>query len=308
MAVFYADGNSFGAVRQQVGVKDFSQQLKTLRATLLEKLLEWLCRNANHAGHGDFFAISEAYNGERYRGLRFETLLWGGDEVMFVLPSWLALPFAVEFDRLCQGWSIGDHTLTHAMGMVIAHHKSPIRQLTALAKALADEAKNAKFKDRNTLSIEIFESQYPPDDSKDLQAIRAALYGPTADANSLAASLILPAGDKLLEDGFRRVKELKNTFPRSQLYAALRAARDADHPLTLAAASKAEESLQTYANRMGIDLNKALWSHCLPAYADTGLGSRSKAMDIAMICSLWDYIDAGELLALADTPNVETQP
>lgn len=55
---------------------------------------------------------------------------------MFVLPAWLVVPFVSGFFRTTAGWAItpdgaeeksAGTLLTHAVGVAIAHYKTPSR-------------------------------------------------------------------------------------------------------------------------------------------------------------------------------------
>jgi CRISPR/Cas system CSM-associated protein Csm3 (group 7 of RAMP superfamily) len=131
IAVFYADGNAFGTRRTFVGSRKFSADLTELQDRLLSKIVGWLRKGA--CKNFPAFAVGGADKAI----LRFETLIWGGDETLFVLPAWLAVDFISFYLRETAEWDVGG-PLTHAIGVVIAHHKAPIRQLSRLAHEAAD--------------------------------------------------------------------------------------------------------------------------------------------------------------------------
>ena len=136
---------------------------------------------------------------EGYRNCVWRFLLWGGDELMFVMPSWLAFAVVEEFFAATRDWSIDGHRLTHTLGLVICHYKTPIRQARALAHKIADEIKerSTTIGSGNAVGIEIFESLMPPED--DLSSHRARLYGAQGDAvNNLALDLAFP-GEQFAE-------------------------------------------------------------------------------------------------------------
>lgn len=70
--------------------------------------------------------------------------MWGGDEMIWVMPAWCALETVQLFFRQTSDWRLGkDHPLlTHAVGLVLCSHKSPIRGAVRLARDLADNAKD----------------------------------------------------------------------------------------------------------------------------------------------------------------------
>lgn len=96
------------------------------------------------------------------RGLRFEVLLWGGDELMVVVPAWCGAALLAKFFALTANWTpdipstlatglktgdkpalTTDGHMTHGAGLVFCHVKTPIARIRALANDLADRAKDA---------------------------------------------------------------------------------------------------------------------------------------------------------------------
>jgi len=129
LAVIYLDGNQFGALqRAECKTRDlqkqFDTQVRDFRRGFLAELLNRMGADAKWWTAG----------GDR----RLETLLWGGDEMMFVVPAWAGWDTLRLFFEISAGWKVKlggqDHQLTHAAGLVFAHHKAPIHRLEALAK------------------------------------------------------------------------------------------------------------------------------------------------------------------------------
>lgn len=149
LAVFYADGNSFG--RHQRNLEDakalraWDHHIKTLRRDLLAQLIE------------PYFTDAE----ERKEKIRFETLLWGGDELLFVVPAWKGLELVRAFLDATQGWQYpasSGQPLTHAMGLVFCHSNTPIARVQQLARALGDHAKTDAGREINSLHTVVLES------------------------------------------------------------------------------------------------------------------------------------------------------
>lgn len=288
MALVYADGNGFGAIRDRLGAEAFSTILEPLRQELLRRVLAWY-----HAGlNADARRFAFAGDDGEAR-LRLETLLWGGDELMFVMPSWLVFDFLEGFFDATAGWMAGREPLTHSVGVVVCHHKVPIRQARALAKDIADALKEAaRERDlgkRNAMAIEIFESLMPPQDG--LSAYRSRLYGTT---EALALDLAFPG------EGFAELRERCRVFagkgesvhalPRSQLSRALGAARNAGPSLAAPAASEAaERTLADYARRVRGSPDFAAMVPALPRLA--GTPPRPLALELALLAGVWDYAD-----------------
>lgn len=177
IAVLYADGNQFtkladslisdpnattlgpDAVARQTAL---NEAMKTFRRDFLWRLLWTLVAN-RATGEPDPDEIVE--RGKRYPGIdtseivRVETLLWGGDEFLFVVPARLGWRVAqLFFDTIAgrdnaittmggklpppKAWQLGGKQLHHAAGLIFCHHNAPIARIRHLAKdGLAESAK-----------------------------------------------------------------------------------------------------------------------------------------------------------------------
>lgn len=137
VAVFYADGNRFSAIqrkaRSRKDLHDFDSTLRRLRRGLLADLLRPFCDPARTDLRG------AGKDGAQF--LRLETLLWGGDELILVVPAWHGLDLLTRFFAHTRDWKYGKDRLTHAAGLVFASAKTPIHQLTDLARGLAERVK-----------------------------------------------------------------------------------------------------------------------------------------------------------------------
>lgn len=140
MAVFYADGNKFGSWQQKLC--QFPEDQQNWDEAIREKRESFL-RD---------FLLDEVYPKKEWRNekgeIRFETLLWGGDELMFVMPAELAWRFATQFFEYFKDWQVqvgqGTAQLTHTAAIVCCHHHTPIHRLTRLLKdQMAEFAKEA---------------------------------------------------------------------------------------------------------------------------------------------------------------------
>lgn len=149
MAVIYADGNSFGRLNQKhatspEGQRALDLRLQGLRRDVLREIVELALAEP---------AFREGQGGDG--PLRLETLMWGGDEMAWVVPAWAGSWIVdVFFDRT---WSYHDESLTHACGVVFCHHKAPIHRMRALAEELAELAK-ARCRTQDLVAYEVLES------------------------------------------------------------------------------------------------------------------------------------------------------
>ena len=133
IAVFYADGNKFGRVAQRCKTPQkltaWDDHIKRTRRQFLRQLLV-RAADSPHWKNGGL--------------VRLETLLWGGDEFMMVVPAWCGLELAELFFDSTQDLRYpvdGGDLLSHCCGLVFCHRQAPISGISALAKALADQGK-----------------------------------------------------------------------------------------------------------------------------------------------------------------------
>lgn len=150
LAVVYFDGNGFSNLQRKY-VKsaadqiDFDNKIKTLRREFLREL------------------IDQWKNPKENKIIRLETLLWGGDEMMFVAPAWRGLELVRLFYKTSAVWEYKGEKLTHAGGLVFCHYKTPIARMSELAKDLADDVKESDGgRDCNAFNYVVLESiDYP---------------------------------------------------------------------------------------------------------------------------------------------------
>ncbi|GJE72870.1 hypothetical protein [Methylorubrum podarium] len=248
IAVVALDGNGFGAavgraVKRGAAAggagalaeeRTFSAELAERRALLLERLLDAFCADTRMTGPEG--------------RLRFETLLWGGDEAVFVLPAWaLRDALGVIARDFGAGWTVRGQALTHAVGALVCHHKMPIATARALASdtmelaksaakgvaKAATKARTANSKGQkepveqepsdNAVSLQIVESIEPP--ASGLETYLADHYGTAASAAH--TFLGLPALEAFLAAA-DRITDPEIGLPRSQLYGLITRTRGAD--------------------------------------------------------------------------------
>ena len=148
MAVFYADGNSFGKLQTDCLSPSDSQNLDTTirqkQTEFLQEILKWI---------DDTPAWKNA-DGEA----RFETLLWGGDEMMFVMPASRGWEFARRFFQFFQDFKWGDHQLTHTAALTWCHYRSPIDRIRNLLQYDMAEFAKEQSRERDQLVFVALES------------------------------------------------------------------------------------------------------------------------------------------------------
>jgi hypothetical protein len=295
MAVIYLDGNKCTAIREKVVFgpggtpaevrkrqKAFSEFMRSARRKLLKTLLEHLLRATD-------LILDKKAKGD---ALRFETLLWGGDESLVVVPAWAlmdALP--VLHGALDDGdWKHNGFKISHAAGILICNYKTPISVAKRLAQELADAAKPlAKSGGRdlktlaNVLSIQIMESVEPP--REDLAGFRTEYYG-TGDA---AAFTLVDGQIAGIRDKVRTFKASKGGLPRSQLFGLLAKARDEG----LLKAGKPTDAQKFLDGAVQTVFTRC---KCAPLFTalklpDLGYTAAAPLLPLIRLAELWDYVD-----------------
>jgi hypothetical protein len=216
IAVFYADGNSFGKIANGCmddgQLHEWDKHIRGKRENLLKELLKKINGNARWLNK---------------EVLRFETLLWGGDELMFVVPGWCGMELAKFFIEQTKNWEFKhkekdgkDITtkLTHACGLVFCHHQAPISRISALAKDLAEQGKIANRiakLDVNSLNWIVLESFDQAGGDLD-EYLKEKFKGPMPWKNlALSPDAVSAMSEKM--------PELKVKLPRSAIVKIVRA-------------------------------------------------------------------------------------
>ena len=266
LAIFYVDGNSFGT-KQRVDssreLSDWDTQIKKLRRTLLEALLSKVISDS------DWYIAPATATDKKIA--RMETLLWGGDEIIFVVPAWKGLELAQLFFQATESWEYPTgKRLTHAASLVFCHHNAPIHPLRKLVENLASDAKKqTNGRAENSLTYVVLESfDHTGGDFKDYVK---RIYGsgfPVEDRTMSPTQL-----STLLTN----MPALKSDLPRSRLYGHL-------HALI---AKKTDDAQRARAD--------ALFSRELPqptvkaVAAINALCSSGPLAGWAHVTELWDY-------------------
>jgi hypothetical protein len=155
IAVFYVDGNQFGKRGREFletggthKFKEWSRALEDHHKALLRQLIE---RVQNQPGW---------WNRQK-RCIRLETLLWGGDEILWVVPAWKGWELVEWFFGQDHMVSIDgeDVSLSYGCGLVFCHVKAPIQNIIRLARDLGDAAKDVgREHNQHRLAYEVMES------------------------------------------------------------------------------------------------------------------------------------------------------
>jgi hypothetical protein len=153
MAVIYVDGNGFGQMQSELCTnpdtqRKFDRELKQHRREFLKTFLE------QHVLSDPDGPFVRRHDGARC--YRMETLLWGGDEFMLVVPAWRGWEALQYFFGVAQGWTLLATRVTHAAGLVFCSYKAPIHRVAGIARQLCEHAKRER--NRNLFAYQVLES------------------------------------------------------------------------------------------------------------------------------------------------------
>ena len=304
VALFFADGNRLGAHVNQcadlAAINRFSENLVALQKKLLEDIIAYFVTGAEGEASAAF---------RSGKGYRLETLLFGGDELIFVVPSWLALDFArFFFDRVAD-WTSEAGPITFSGAMVICNHKTPIRQakvvaeeMTARMKMMQPDGGGRRLDTRNLFQIEVFESLSLPE--TDFDTYRERLFLNEAGAqddgarNALEGHLTIAGSD--IDALFSSIAKLKQSLPRSQLYKLLQAGAASGAAASRKGADQAVQAMfDTWLSRAGdgSGLEHGSYEILKNLTASRSLSNARRipvpprTVSLNMLAALWDYVD-----------------
>lgn len=201
MAVLYLDGNGFSKIQQEhckqaTDARKFDQELQAKRQKFLKDFLPAFLN---------------------YDRLRLEVLLWGGDEMLLIVPAWKGLELLHRFYEASHDWKFKEKELTHSGGLVFCRAKTPIRRIRYFAQELADSVKNSKKiegRKNNFFDYMVLESiDYP---SESLDKLREKIFPKTLVDTYLP---LYPFTTEMLH----ALQYLKANVPKSQAYGLVRA-------------------------------------------------------------------------------------
>ncbi len=285
MAVIYADGNKFGAIQTshcttREAQIEFDQYVRQRRRQLLTRVRQvviddpaWQVVIREH----ETMAIRH----------RIETLLWGGDELVWVVPAWRGWTTARLLFEIGSNWKFGTESLTHAIGLVVCSHKAPIRGIVKLARDLAEIGKS-RHRDRDTLTYQVLES-FDSFAGQDAEKVRARLVPPGVTSEHLvfATSEAKSGGILHLLDEFQRCLQRlrgdhsdENAYPRRKLFEFIRAQR---HPDATTRTQRMMEVVTRQRRRAG-DPPPIVWPSSLQHMAPA---------QFLHLLEWWDYMPRG---------------
>ena len=225
MAFIYIDGNRFGKIRDKLCTteENYLEFQRKIQDDLRFPAFKNIIRSAQNSVN-DSFLVKTNNNKNQ---IRLETLLWGGDEIEWVVPSWQALNvLEIFFNSTSRNEFFHNINLTHSVGVVFCHHNVPILQIRHYAHRLCDLAKqditsevDAINNDDNRiafLNMTSFDMI-----SGDIISFLEDYYGPIS-----AKSMIIKSNEitKLKNN----LSIIKRIFPRNKVYEIISALKEND--------------------------------------------------------------------------------
>jgi len=289
IALIYLDGNRFSNIQKESiqdaeDLRHFDQTIKAYRRDFLHKLIDRMQQQDTQVGFTD--TLTE--NNE----LRLETLIWGGDEMLLVVPAWLGFDIIELFYQLSDTWCFSTRSgsndkipLTHSGGLVFCSAKTPLPKMRSLAISLADRLKEMKHVGRqNCFDYQVLESiDYPVEDS--LNAYFESRYGKKMAASRFPIHPDIHWVCKNRE----RTRKILDTVPKGPIY------RIAEY-LTNDQPIEASSSIGRLASLMGprdyqelTDLLSALFRPLNPDSLEE-TGDPDNNWQWLHLIELWDYL------------------
>jgi hypothetical protein len=262
IAVFYLDGNGFGGIGRARWNRPKPEEAYSQWSTVLREHHRGLLRDL-------LTRIAGQLGWQNGNALRLETLLWGGDEIIWVVPAWKGWELARWFFQQNHVVQLDgqEEQLTYKAGLVFCHAKAPIQNILNLAHNLADLARREPTV--NAMAYEILESF--DDITGDLVAHRRRGL-PT---NTPESALVLTGEQLAAMAGPLATLARSADFPRRQLYMlahAWRTGEDTERPLGRLKASGAGAAFTQLQTALG---SEVAWLHLLQLlpYLPTAAGA-----------------------------------
>ena len=280
VAVLYFDGTGFGQLRADMGYEPFSKQVEKLFGTILPHIRDDVFRKGmkgkDHPRYSVFKWDPQVRDDQAH--MRFETLLFGGEDLNIVVPSWLGWDIAqrvlgrtVQFNE-----GTGGEAMYLRCGLLFCNVKTPVRGARQLAHDLCDGAKKRLGEDEKAhcVNVHIVESVEVPDGGLDAQ--REALFG---SDNHADFTFTLDE----MKQATGNIADLKAGLPRSKLYGMLDRLTD----------RKERTEVEIVDDMLGRSTQTRFKDHAdlaavLPRYRE---GKDTTLFSLRLLAELSDYVD-----------------
>ncbi|MEN9849037.1 MAG: hypothetical protein RL368_1777 [Pseudomonadota bacterium] len=278
IAVLYLDGNKFSSIQEKhCTTPDALQEFDSFMQGKRREFLTALLQDCIIPDKGFF----------NHDLVRLETLLWGGDEMLLVVPANKGLKLLQFFYEFTEGWEFEGNDLTHAGGLVFCRAKTPIRRIRKFAQELADAVKEKNRKE-NRFDYMVLESiDYP---SESLEKLREKIF---PDDLMQQYQVLKPFNSTMLG----ALQYLKQYISRTQAYGIAHAITNKDE----AEFEEKRERLRVVLNDLQDAYNKKINTEieeklkcAFPEQIDPAFPKQEKRWQWLHLVELWDYIEESE--------------
>jgi len=307
IALIYLDGNGFGSILRSCKDSRTLRAWSELQVTNQNAVLNWLLSIPPSQAKSEWTWSGEVVSNSgakihKENAFRIETLLWGGDEIVWAVPAWtgwwVLQKFFELYGRIGTGSrreydpdGSGVRPLTHSAAVVFCHHNAPIHRINALAHKLTEAPKrmikqgagtNPKQTPRDYCAYQALESFDHLGEDPD--AVRGELVAPLG----VGAEALLLHGEDMgaIHSG---IAALKNSLARSRLHDVLALLyRDKDFLGGLEAGKEtvARAERDTPGAKAAFQALCALTANCVPNV----MPEIREAVAWLHVGELWDYI------------------
>jgi hypothetical protein len=291
IAVLYLDGNKFSSIQEkQCTTPDALQEFDRLMQGKRREFLTALLQDCIIPDKGFF----------NHDLVRLETLLWGGDEMLLVVPASKGLKLLQFFYEFTKDWKFKDNDLTHAGGLVFCRAKTPIRRIRKFAQELADAVKeknreesrkeNCKYNcEKNRFDYMVLESiDYP---SESLEKLRKKIF---PDDLMQHHRVLEPFNSTMLG----ALQYLKKHIPKTQAYGIAHAITNKDE----VEFEEKRERLRVVLNDLQDEYKKKIDAE-IEEKLECAFPEQEIRWQWLHLVELWDYIEESEIsLTAPPTP------
>lgn len=273
IAFIHIDGNRFGRIREDLcknedGLKRFQRLIQEMRESTLREILDKACASKSF----------QTKDGK----IRLETLLWGGDEIEWVVPAWQALNVLNTFFQQTKDKQFDKIPLTHAVGVLFCHHNLPILQVRRYAEQLCRVAKDTL--PEGTFALDASANCFAFLNMVSFDQMTRNINGflEKYHAPAHAEDFVISCGD--LESLTKHLKAVKRLLPKNKLHDILNTLQISYYEQQMTKAKdEVKEIIERTEKSMGkqsaIDMDEAI-----KAIID------DKPERWYLISDLWDYI------------------
>jgi len=206
IALIHLDGNKFGKLRADTcsTFEDFQEFNNVVQKEIQEPALKRLLSFATSQENKDFRTKDDDEK------VRLETLMWGGDEIEWIVPASQLWDTLQIFFEITSSKRFKENPITYSAGIVICRHTVPIlqirhyaEQLCGIAKASSNGASSNQFALLNMTSFDAIH--------KDVGTFLNVYHHP-ATANDF----IVPFSS--MSELRQNVRTIRKNFPKNKIY------------------------------------------------------------------------------------------